>query len=176
LQNLAGIAKQTIQYIVENNTKVRIDNDGYLLSVWNNPLNGNGDYLSRYEKSSHVDELNEDNRLYGYDGPFYPDAVTNSEMQKAINSLTTYASSNNSWYRGLNLSDKERESIRIKLAKFKGLILDFAADDQVDIIRYGLDVYGNSYTLMKSKHTAGNPILWFKAKNHPYSFPAIVYD
>lgn len=172
LQNLAGFAKDTIEYIAKNNSQLCIDSSGYLLSVWNNPLNGNSDYLSRYEKANHIDEMNEPNCLYGYDGPFYPAATTNTEIAAAVNSLTSYSTLNNSWYKGLNISEKERPGLLAKLNAHQSFIKNISQGTS-SIVRYGLDVYENCYTLIEYN---GMKTLWMKYKNHPYSFPAFTYN
>lgn len=175
--NLAGIAANAISSIATSTAKLCIDADGYLLSVWCNPLNGNSDYLSKYEKTDHTDALGEQNCLFGYDGPFYPEATTDVELSNAAKSLTGDIST--SWYKGLNLSDKERAYIYNKLSHLSNIISEVVDNSSADILQYGLDAYGNCYTLIKCKWNTDdeeNPVLWIKAKNHPYAFPALMYD
>ena len=176
MQNLAGIAADTIEYIAKQKSKIKLDEDGYLLSVWCNPLNGNTDYLSRYEKTNHTDAKGQQNPLFGYDGPFYPRAVT--EIAVAKESLSSDGDVERSWYKGLNISRLEKKSLYEKLNAFDKLIEEVAGDENAEIVRYGLDTYGNSYIVIKcdSDKTYHGPVLWVKAKNHPYAFPAFTYN
>lgn len=179
VKSLAGFTKNTIEYIAKNNYNIQIDSSGYLQNMWDNPLNGNSDYLSKYEKTNHIDELNESNCLYGYDGPFYPKAI--SDIQTAIDNIESEIE--NTWYRGLNLSRLQCGNIKTQLTQEKDVINKFISENtgyNFEIVKYGLDIYNNCYTLIKYTSTSNeNEVrysLWIKYKNHPYSFLAFVYD
>jgi hypothetical protein len=87
--------------LLSENLNKYIDEEGYLISVWNNPLNKNSDYLTYYEKVLHLDNNNEDNKLIGYDGLFYPQAV---QELISCDDKHEYLDFINKWYNGLNIS------------------------------------------------------------------------
>jgi hypothetical protein len=46
---MARLADDTLYTTIMHNIDKYIDDNGYLLSAWNNPLNRNADYISEYE-------------------------------------------------------------------------------------------------------------------------------
>lgn len=189
IENMPILAEQTMYELLSKNLDEYIDEDGYLISVWNNPLNRNSDYLTYYEKVSHLDNNNEDNKLIGYDGLFYPQAV-----QELISCTTDqqYSDFIDTWYNGLNISQKFKERIKDQLSCYKEKIKTIAGygenTNYYDIYQYGKDIYGNIYVLVKKydgvnsfeqnknvdeqikNNTPGE--LWIRFRNHPIAFPA----
>ena len=203
------IEKDDIQYAVDNiqNTDINtgllelknsisnyIDEDGYLVNVYDNPLNSNTDYVSRYEQVQHITSSGQKSAIIGYDGMFYPAAVHDfcSNPTEFIKSLsgTIDASGNrtpneNKWYKHLELTLQERDRICSQLCTFYTDINNIAHSEKIDIFRYGLDIYQNAYCLVKRNDinydysdtklsTAGN--LWMRIKDHPIAFPAYAYS
>ena len=91
-------------------------------------------------------------------------------------------------YYGLDLTDSERAFIVSQISAFKDVILS-CARSPYDVSRYGLDLYGNSYILVKNlgkkdiddaqtvtqaDRDAAAGTLWIRLKNHPLAFPAYV--
>lgn len=74
IENIYNLASEELSNTIINNISDFIDNDGYLINIWKNPINCNTDYISKYE---HVDHLLNGIQLstIGYDGLFYPPAV-----------------------------------------------------------------------------------------------------
>ena len=62
-----------------NDISYYVDDDGYLLNVWDSMLNTNSDYLSEYEKSSNKTPLGTTSETVDYDGLFYPEAIYDFE-------------------------------------------------------------------------------------------------
>ena len=196
IENMPVLAEATMFELLSKNIDQYIDDKGYLLSVWNNPLNRNSDYLTHYEKVPHIDSNNKINRLYGYDGLFYPTAV---------NDLLNELSDNNGlngkilryidkWYDSLNVSEAQRTRIYNQLSSFYNQIKIVAAGEKYyDIYRYARDIFGNMYILLKNygltslnvehmqnipeeqkRNTPGS--LWIRLKNHPIAFPAYMLN
>ena len=67
-------ADETKKYIYEHLSDL-IDEDGYFINIWQNPLNSNTDYLSKYEQVSHRTVDGTESEVIGYDGLFYPKAL-----------------------------------------------------------------------------------------------------
>ena len=174
IKNLANIAEETISNIAKDTARLLIDDAGYLKDVWNNPLNSNAEYLTKYEKSVHVDEMGNVNKFYGFDGFCYPDInYAPATFQQIISLLDAgnadyQESPEFTVYSGLNLSKYEQKLIAKRLTAFSNLISSYRAT-KTTITRYGIDIYENSYMLIDG-------ILWFKPKNHPFAFPALVYN
>lgn len=76
VDNIANLLNpdESKQYML-NNLSDLIDNDGYLINIWQNPLNSNTDYQSRYEQVSHRTTSGTESEVIGYDGLFYPNAL-----------------------------------------------------------------------------------------------------
>lgn len=225
IENVANIVKENIFDLIKGKVDQYVDEQGYLINLWKNPLNSNSDYLSRYENTSHKNALNIEDPVIGYDGLFYPTAVyeflnctgmspvsgytvDGTLVEGAPNGTTIFnfydALSGtalttddqykcfNPWYKGLNLHRDQRAYIASQLETFRAAIYKICYTDYVDIYRYGTDIYGNAYSLIK-KYTGCNSInkvksadpeikrntagtLWMKLKNHPLSLPAVVLD
>lgn len=189
IENMPILAEQTMYELLSENLNKYIDEDGYLISIWNNPLNRNSDYLTYYEKVLHLDNNNEDNKLIGYDGLFYPQTV---QELISCNNENEYLNFINKWYNGLNISQKFKERIKDQLSCYKQNIRTIAGYGEnksyYDIYQYGKDIYGNIYVLVKKydgvksfeqnknvdeqikNNTPGE--LWIRFKNHPIAFPA----
>lgn len=81
IDSLAGSSLDVLKHIVKTDNNINIDSQGYLIDIWKNPLNNNSDYLTHYEKTSHIDKDGDLNVVVGYDGPFIPAATTFTEIQ-----------------------------------------------------------------------------------------------
>lgn len=55
IENMPILAEDTMFELLRGKIDSYIDDCGYLISVWSNPLNRNSDYLTQYEKVSHLD-------------------------------------------------------------------------------------------------------------------------
>lgn len=171
-----------IKYDVNKNIKKYVDNDGYIISAWNIYTNTNDDYLSKYELKTNVNKLDIIDPVVGYPGLFYPDAILDflTDSNKFFTELNK-----NKWYKGLNLSYNEYRSIEQKLKSNEFLLRKIASsNDNFDIYKYGEDIYGTQYILLKQydlnisdieKHDTPG-LLMIKPKNWPISLPAFVFD
>ena len=76
IDNIANLlnADESKKYMLEHLSNL-MDRDGYFINVWQNPLNSNTDYASRYEQTSHRTTSGTENEVIGYDGIFYPSAL-----------------------------------------------------------------------------------------------------
>lgn len=196
IENMPLLAENTMFDLLKQQISSYIDNCGYLISVWNNPLNRNSDYLTHYERVQHLDYNNKDNCLYGYDGLFYPTAIHELlsiyKKQQPAATLADYEEFVSKWYSGLNISEVYQERIVQQLSGFSKQI-QAAAGNWYDIYRYGTDIFGNMYILLKDynlqpdenntidqlmqnvteQQKASTPgSLWIRFKNHPIAFPA----
>ena len=75
IENIVNATSESILKDLKDNIDKYIDDNGYLINLWKNPLNTNSDYISRYDKVSHIDDNNNQNKYFGYDGLFHPDAL-----------------------------------------------------------------------------------------------------
>lgn len=183
IENQANIEHTTQQELIKDCLSDIMDKDGYLINMWKNPLNSNQDYLSRYEQASHTGTDGKDHPEIAYDGFCYPPAVAklSANLNEFINGLNT---NDNEYYKHLNLSKETREHIIKQLRLCKDEIVDIAMNSKYDIFRYGLDIYGNTYILVKQYDTDDISAidydirlktpgtLWMRIKNHPIAFPA----
>jgi len=138
-------------------------------------LNSNQDYMTRYEKSSHIDELGNVNKHFGFDGLAYPD-VSLAAFDDIAENLSRGDADKDIHYSGLNISVNEGKLIAKKLSVFMYFYKWIINNHYVEIKRYANDVYGNSYILVKTDSNSDNGILFFRAKNYPIAFPALVYN
>lgn len=175
INGLVGLAESTIRDIVKNTAELCVNN-GCILSAWNNPLNSNENYLTKYEKSNHIDEMSHVNRYYGHDGLYHP-SITNVNI---LNFDTDSIDSPNSLFKGLDISYREHQKLYHIInelglkTKYNNYIND-SAHYQYHILKYGLDIYDNAYMLISNSSDAKYGTLWFRPKNYPISFPALVY-
>ena len=190
IENMPQLTENLMYDLISENIDNYIDDMGYVVSAWNNPLNSNSEYLTLYEKSNHSDELNSANPLVGYDGLFYPKAL-DEYLTIDINNDTDLNNFIQKWYKGLNLSNNNLRRIKDQLKHFYIEIKNIAKDNYYDIYRYAKDIYGNIYLLLKNygctninqmksvlestkNTTPGN--LWIRIKNHPLAFPAYYFS
>lgn len=192
IQNTVALVNDNLGSLISGYVNELFDKDGYLTDIWKNPLNVNSDYMSRYEAASHTNAMNNEDPMYGYDGLFYPTALTTyfDKPDKLIAAVQQNQDLQINAYKGLNLTDAEAKFIANQLDTFQSIVRSEATQEYHDIYRYGLDLYGNQYILVKSypslnihsfedllkvdqqvrKDTPG--VLWMKPKNHPIAFPA----
>ena len=190
VQNIANATSQSILKDLKENIDQYIDDNGYLINLWKNPLNTNSDYISRYESTSHLDVNNNQNKYFGYDGLFHPDALKQliDNPAKYITSIVPNNNEQTNCYAGLDLTYDECQRLQTQLSELSSAIKN-EAEAVHDIYQYGLDAYGNAYILVKDygldnidqlsaisaqtkKSTPGK--LWMKLKNHPLALPAYV--
>lgn len=190
IENIVNATSESILKDLKDNIDKYIDDNGYLINLWKNPLNTNSDYISRYDKVSHIDDNNNQNKYFGYDGLFHPDAL--KLLTDDPDSYKTNIIPNNNvisnCYNGLDLTYDECQMIQKQITELSSAI-KHEAESVHDIYRYGLDAYGNAYILVKDygidsidqlssvstqdkKNTPGK--LWLKFKNHPLALPAYV--
>lgn len=198
IENTIFAFDKSIYKIVLNNINELVNSYGYLQNVQYNPYNFNQTYLSRYEKLSQKYISNIDKYpVIGYDGFAYPKALR--DYFENTYSFTDLNTINNRWYRQLNLSYDEKKYISTQLKEFKQYISKVAGinNEYYDIYKYGKDIFGNSYILVKNYENEISNIdinetdtyeipeevkssipgtLWVKYKDHPIAFPFIVYQ
>ena len=191
IQNIATIAKDEILQLVKNKIDQYIDDDGYIIHMWKNPLGANQDYMSRYESATNINDVLIEDPKVAYDGIFYPLALNlissdfNDVISMISNDVKEDADKKINYFYGLSLTEKDRQKTIQQLSAFREYIFDEAKNDFKDkhiIYKYGLDMYQNAYMLIKEKkddykeqQTAPGTLL-IKLKNHPVAFPALVYD
>lgn len=190
VQNIVNATSQSILKDIKENIDQYIDDNGYLINLWKNPLNTNSDYISRYESTSHTDANNNQNKYFGYDGLFHPDALKQliDNPAKYIANIVPNNNAQTNCYAGLDLTYDECQRLQKQLSELSSAIKN-EAEAVHDIYQYGLDAYGNAYILVKDyglksidqlsaistqtkKRTPGK--LWMKLKNHPLALPAYV--
>ena len=177
IPNMANIpTNSTIHDFITQDISNYVDNNGKLINIWKNPLNTNADYITLYEKNNNKTDLNITLQQCDYEGLIYP------EFKTEINSLTSVDKCANSiYYKYLNLSRDELSNIANKLDKynlyFNNTIL--LSSYNYVIHRYGRDLYGNQYFLIKEQND-GNiddyGFIYMKLKNHPIAFPLITFN
>lgn len=178
INNLANLAQKSIDDIAKTSITINIDNNGYLQSVWNNPLNSNNEYMTKYEKSNHIDKLGLVNKYYGFDGFHHPSDLT-LKFNDVLESSLGRGDDRDTIYYGLDLSKTELQKLGIIHSAFNNFltsIINQMTGISGKILRYGLDVYDNSYILMKINESDTAGILLVKPKNYPIALPAIVYE
>jgi len=76
IDNIANLlnADESKKYMLEHLSNL-MDKDGYFINIWQNPLNTNTDYATKYELVSHRTSAGTENEVIGYDGIFYPSAL-----------------------------------------------------------------------------------------------------
>lgn len=176
IQNLGGVADSILrQYeaqLISQKLSTWCTEQGYLVDVWNNPLNSNTDYVTRYEHASHVDSNLSANPYFGWDGLLHPKAF------KAIQTDGGYSvveSNISVELQGQNLEESELSTYTRIVSKCFSLYKTFS---KYDIKQYGLDQYGNSYILLQAASNEEKTLdgtLWFRAKNIPFPVPAFAY-
>ena len=183
IQNLAGIADDILNQEMTKmiDDKVQRVQDfvygGYLKNIWKNPLNSNQDYLTRYEKADHYDSQLSINQYFGWDGFIHPNAVV--KCFASNNSLKSFSAISSQVVLGQNYSNYDIEQLSNELCASADLLscaLGTPSAD-IDIKQYGLDIYGNSYILLRQKTPNNNQlsnILWFRRKNAPIPTLAFV--
>ena len=190
VQNIVNATSQSILKDLKENIDQYIDDNGYLINLWKNPLNTNSDYISRYEITAHTDANNNQNKYFGYDGLFHPDALKQliDNPAEYIASIVPNNNEQANCYAGLDLTYDECQRLQKQLSELSSAIKN-EAEAVHDIYQYGLDAYGNAYILVKDyglenidqlsaistqtkKSTPGK--LWMKLKNHPLALPAYV--
>lgn len=174
IENVTNIIIENASELIKNNINEYIDDDGYLINMWKNPLNSNADYLTRYEQETHQAANGKESELMSYDGLFYPKALNDfltditypveeydsegnphsgtATFIEALSGKTIdgyHCSPNNPWYDIFDLTDDERRRIAFQLYTFKDVINKLAKDEKYDIFKYGLDIYKNAYILIK---------------------------
>ena len=75
IANIANIAVNEAKQQVLKKLSDIIDEDGYLINIWKNPLNTNTDYVSKYESAAHQTVSGKESEVIGYDGLFHPQAL-----------------------------------------------------------------------------------------------------
>ena len=192
IENTVALVNENLEGMISGYVNDYFDKEGYLKDIWKNPLNVNSDYMSRYEATSHTNAMNNEDPVFGYDGLFYPATLTTyfDKTDKFIAAVRQNQDLPINAYFGLNLTNSESKFIANQLETFQNIIRAEASQEYHDIYRYGLDLYGNQYILVKSyptlsvhtfedllkvdqqtrKTTPG--VLWVKFKNHPIAFPA----
>lgn len=193
INNIANIMSEKLTDLLYNSLSDYIDNTGYLQNVWNNPFNTNQDYITEYEKSTNITDLNTVKAYVDYDGLFYPDTI--KLLLENIGVFCNHIKDNtNEFYKDISLNQIEREEIANQLTKFADNIITYVATDcRWSIYRYGKDYYGNAYILVKydpnissitqySKkldedfHKNDLGVMFMKKKNHPLALPMMIYE
>jgi len=93
IDSIVNVDSTAIEQITE--LSELMDDDGYLIDVWKNPLNTNDDYLTRYEFESHYGKNGKVLEQIAYDGLFYPKAfndltAANTVFKKTISANYKY--------------------------------------------------------------------------------------
>ena len=193
IENITNVAIDNVQKQLQKNIDMFIDDKGYLINTYRNPLNTNTDYQSRYEFTDNVNNIGMYDAVVAYDGWLFPDGfnvLTSTSFdtyKKAILDNIKYINDDRKFYNyyyGLDLTDKERQKTASQIDTFKEQLSNIAKDESFAdesnnyfIARYGLDAYSNSYILIKKKNDenqAGE--LWIRMKDSPLPFLAYVFD
>lgn len=215
IENVANIVRANIETLISaEGLSNCIDEDGYLINLWRNPLNTNSDYTSRYEADNHIDAVNNLNKYYAYDGLFHPDALLN--FKNALGNTTKFANylsaiqydlvdkdtgyNGYNDYHGYDLTKRsqgetrniiyDRDHLVSQLSSLSGALSSIGWTKYTDIYRFGTDIYGTQYFLIKDygpidsfdsllRYDSNNKkvssgVLWVKLKDHPLAFPAYV--
>lgn len=102
------------------------------------------------------------NPVVGYDGLFYPPAIaqlrdapdimlemlSDDIQEKVSNNGITYIN----YYYGASLTDGDRSKLISQLQNLKPYLLAVAFYNSTKISKYGLDIYGNAYILVKDEN------------------------
>ena len=181
IPNMANVpTNSTIHDFIIHDISNYVNNDGKLINVWKNPLNTNTDYITLYEKNNNKTDLNIILPQCDYEGLIYPEFK--NKLEDIDTSVIDDISSNNcDEYKYLNLSKDELKNIANKLKiynpYFHNTILSL---NYIYVIyRYGRDLYGNQYFLIKEKKDNiidDYGIIYMKLKNHPIAFPLITFN
>jgi hypothetical protein len=75
IKDIANLVDDSLKFSIHENIDKYLDDYGFLINAWNNPLNTNDDYQSKYENSSNINELNMVDKVVDYNGLFYPIAI-----------------------------------------------------------------------------------------------------
>jgi len=142
----------------------RYDANGNVIDMWRKDNDMFTVYRDEYEYSYNLDETGTENEKIDYDGPFYFPALS-----AYLDSPATFESNFDNWYGHLEITEAEE-------TKIKWQILNYISDIQnlanKKIYQFGIDKFGNQYTLFKdTKNYDDQGELWMKYKNHPLSFP-----
>ena len=178
IPNMANIpANSTIHDFITQDISNYVDNNGKLSNVWKNPLNTNTDYITLYEKNNNKTDLNITLPQCDYEGLIYP------KFKDVIESLTSVNECANSiYYKYLNLSRDELNNIFKKIDAYKNYFGSTILSSEYNYVihRYGRDLYGNQYFLIKTKNINNTiddyGIMYMKLKNHPIAFPLITFN
>lgn len=181
IPNMTNVpTNSTIHDFIIHDISNYVNNDGKLINVWKNPLNTNTDYITLYEKNNNKTDLNIILPQCDYEGLIYPEFK--NKLEDIDTSIIDDISSNNcDEYKYLNLSKDELKNIANKLKiynpYFHNTILSL---NYIYVIyRYGRDLYGNQYFLIKEKKDNiidDYGIMYMKLKNHPIAFPLITFN
>lgn len=198
IENITNVAIDNVQKQLQKNIDNFIDDDGYLINTYRNPLNTNTDYQSRYEFTDNVNKIGMYDPVVAYDGWLFPDgynvltSIDPSKYYQAIEDNIKYIDSNESnpkynYYYGLDLTINERKKVVRQIETFRQQISAIAEDKSLKngnryvVYRYALDSYNNAYILLKDKTSANNlddapGELWIRLKDSPLPFLAYAFE
>jgi hypothetical protein len=126
-------------------------------------------YRDEYQRSTNLDLDFDEMERIDIDSPFYFEALS-----AYLASPTDFENDFSYWYGHLNLSDVEETKIKWQLTNHETVIRGLSGQN---IYQYGIDKYGNHYTLFKEdKEFDTTGTLWMRYKDHPISFPFTVDD
>ena len=179
IENIATVAKDEIISLIKTQLTECIDEGGYLINMWKNPLGSNQDYLSRYETSDNLDTGLAYDPVVGYDGLFYLRAVdqlrwhngdglsvqsemiykqatdpNNSESLSILQQYDEETTVYTNYFHCVSLTEADARKKQNQLSVFYESILKEANNNDTDthvIYKYGLDMYQNAYILVKKK-------------------------
>lgn len=170
IKDIANLVDESLKESIKKNIEKYLDADGFLISAWNNPLNTNDDYQSKYENSSNINELNVVDKVVDYNGLFYPTAIkefigNKDKFLSALSNLTC----TNEYYSGLNLSRADRKIIADKLnANYTDISCVYKGDYNIE--KYIEDQFGTEYFIL----TKGNDKkIYVKPRNHAIAMPLL---
>ena len=170
IKDIANLVDESLKESIKKNIDKYLDNDGFLINAWNNPLNTNDDYQSKYENSSNINELNVVDKVVDYNGLFYPTAIKDFiENKNAFLSALSNIICENEYYSGLNLSRADRKIIADKLQANYNDILDVYNDDYI-IEKYIEDQFGTEYFILTKDN---DKKIYIKPRNHAIAMPLL---
>jgi hypothetical protein len=145
----------------------RIDENGAPINMWRNNAYDFTGYRTYYEDAKNLNlDFNEDERIDA-DGPWHAPAL--KSFLDPISGTTENMLS--AWYSHLNLTDLETAKVSGQLETFTSEINSLSSKI---IYNYGVDGFGNHYTLFKDDDEFETPgEMWIRYRNHPLSFPLI---
>lgn len=152
--------------------EIHINTLGSIINSWIFEYDDFSAYDTFYEVSNHLDGSGNVNKTIDRDGPWIFEALSAyiDDPSGFVNSIGT----TNDYYLNLKLNDTQLCDIKFKACAYYE---DIVALSNKVIYQYGVDKFGNNYTLFKdSLNFDETGSVWVRYKNHPLSFPLIGFN